>query len=448
MAQQQQQQQQQQQVQYPMNQIHTQTYEQSYPPSLQPQYPPLALQPHQPLTLPFPPQHHPHNPYQYHHQQQQQQSIPPQHPQQPFIPQFSLHPHHSSYPQPHIQAQPQLHHNRPSKRPREPPSEYPASGFEAGEDDPSAKRKKGHEVLFRIVVPSRQIGKVIGKQGSRIQKIREDSKANIKIADAIARYEERVIIISSKNNEDGITDAEKALHQIADLILKEDGNPLEALSVAGAGAMGATSSSIVSVGGIDMAGSLGIIDGITGAHLVANAVRLLIAGSQAGGLIGVSGQNIEKIRNSSGASITVLAPNQLPYCASANESDRLVQISGEVSAVLKAVDEIGCQLRENPAKQVISISPAYNLTTTRAVPHYVDPTAAEYVTLDMVISETMVGGLIGRCGSNISRIRNESGAVIKAIAAADDGRFPQVGLSFTRRQDKFSDPVFLFHMLM
>lgn len=39
--------------------------------------------------------------------------------------------------------------------------------------------------------------------------------------------------------------------------------------------------------------------------------------------------------------------------------------------------------------------------------------AAEYVTLDMVISETMVGGLIGRAGSNISRIRTESGAMIK-----------------------------------
>ena len=57
-----------------------------------------------------------------------------------------------------------------------------------------------------------------------------------------------------------------------------------------------------------------------------NSVRLLIAGSQAGGLIGVSGQNIEKLRNSSGATITVLAPNQLPLCASALESDRLVQV--------------------------------------------------------------------------------------------------------------------------
>lgn len=34
------------------------------------------------------------------------------------------------------------------------------------------------------------------------------------------RYEERVIIISSKDNENSVTDAEKALQQIAALILK------------------------------------------------------------------------------------------------------------------------------------------------------------------------------------------------------------------------------------
>lgn len=61
--------------------------------------------------------------------------------------------------------------------------------------------------------------------------------------------------------------------------------------------------------------------------MAANTIRLLIAGSQAGGLIGMSGQNIEKLRNSSGATITVLAPNQLPLCASAHESDRVVQVA-------------------------------------------------------------------------------------------------------------------------
>jgi predicted PilT family ATPase len=44
----------------------------------------------------------------------------------------------------------------------------------------------GHDILFRILLPSKQMGKVIGKGGCRIEKIRNLTKANIKIADAIA----------------------------------------------------------------------------------------------------------------------------------------------------------------------------------------------------------------------------------------------------------------------
>ncbi|GLT51580.1 hypothetical protein SLA2020_249810 [Shorea laevis] len=255
----------------------------------------------------------------------------------------------------------------------------------AGETEESAPKRqaKAQDVIFRIVVPSRQIGKVIGKGGHRIQKIREDTKATIKIADAIARFEERVIIISSKDNENMVSDAENALQQIANIILTEDD-------------AGGESAGAVSAG-----------------HVAANTMRLLIAGSQAGSLIGMSGQNIEKLRTSSGATIAILAPNQLPLCASAYESDRVVQISGDVPAVLKALKEIGYQLRENPPRQVISISPAYNYSLIRPAQPYMDPTSADYVTFTMMISETMVGGLIGRCGSNISRIRSESGAMIK-----------------------------------
>ncbi|KAG7025337.1 RNA-binding KH domain-containing protein PEPPER [Cucurbita argyrosperma subsp. argyrosperma] len=248
------------------------------------------------------------------------------------------------------------------------------------------RQAKAHDVLFRIVVPSKQIGKVIGKVGCRIQKVREETKATIKIADAVARYEERVIIISSKDKENTVTDAEIALQQIAALILKEDGTSIEELKVG------------------------------TG-HVAANTIRLLIAGSQAGSLIGASGQNIEKLRNSSGASVTILAPNQLPLCASAHESDRVVQISGDVPAVLKALEEIGNQLRVNPPRQVISVSPTYNYNAIHPPQSYMDPTSVNYVTFEMLISETLVGGLIGIGGFNISRIRNESGATIKVALA-------------------------------
>ncbi|KAM1175372.1 hypothetical protein ACFX2I_027793 [Malus domestica] len=260
-------------------------------------------------------------------------------------------------------------HRTSLKRLREDEFSVVLSGQEPQE--PGLKRRaKAQDVLFRIVVPSRQIGKVIGKEGCRIQKIREETKANIKIADAIARHEERVIIISSKDSDDSSSDAEKALQQIAGLILKEDDSGTEAAKV-GAG------------------------------HVAANTIRLLIAGSQAGSLIGMSGQNIEKLRNYSGATITILAPNQLPLCASAHESDRVVQVSGDFPAVLKALQEIGDQLR-----------------TTNL--------AAEYITFEMVISETLVGGLIGRNGSNISRIRNESGAMIKVYGGKGEQKHRQV----------------------
>ncbi|KAK7340403.1 hypothetical protein VNO77_21105 [Canavalia gladiata] len=291
--------------------------------------------------------------------------------------------------------------DNPSSGKRRREDEAPGTGMIA--EQSAAKRAKGQDVIFRIVVPSRQIGKVIGKEGCRIQKIREETKATIKIADAIARHEERVIIISSKDNDEKVTDAEKALEQIANLILKEDDSSLDASKV-------------------------------TAGHVAANTIRLLIAGSQAGGLIGMSGQNIEKLRNSSGATVTVLAPNQLPLCASAHESDRVVQLSGDVPAVMKALEEIGCQLRENPPRQVISISPTYNYAAIRPSQPYLDPTSVDYVTFEMLISETMVGGLIGRCGSNISRIRNESGAMIKVYGGKGEQKHRQIQFGGSAQQ--------------
>lgn len=74
------------------------------------------------------------------------------------------------------------------KRRREGDNEVAGEFKEPAGEEPSPKRRaiSSHDVLFRIVVPSRQIGKVIGKEGYRIKKIREESKATIKIADAIA----------------------------------------------------------------------------------------------------------------------------------------------------------------------------------------------------------------------------------------------------------------------
>lgn len=93
--------------------------------------------------------------------------------------------------------------------------------------------------------------------------------------------------------------------------------------------------------------------------MAANTIRLLIAGSQAGSLIGASGQNIEKLRNSSGASITILAPNQLPLCASAHESDRVVQVSFSALSELRTYIAYYSFLMRNKYYSVSFFLPSY-----------------------------------------------------------------------------------------
>ncbi|KAI3962244.1 hypothetical protein MKX01_030794 [Papaver californicum] len=294
---------------------------------------------------------------------------------------------------------------RSAKRNREQGEEAEEIGGGDSHQSPKRIRRNGSSsstsslndcVVFRIVVPCWQIGRVIGKQGSRISQIRQHTKANIKIADSISRNEDRVIIISSPNEENVISEAEKALYHIASVILKETDEYSEPPRI----------------------GEV---------HLVAKTIRLLIAGSQAGCLIGKSGQNIAKIRNLSGATIMIMAQNQLPICASAHESDRLVQISGEVPEVLKSLELIGCELREKPAVKVISTRPICNSKSNRltqslvshSVPNYsispvaVAPAPRSDMTMEMTILEALAGGFIGKGGSNISRIRNVSGATIK-----------------------------------
>ncbi|KAH9300057.1 hypothetical protein KI387_011640 [Taxus chinensis] len=318
--------------------------------------------------------------------------------------------------------------SRKSKDSRRNTSRKRPSYYEEDEEFRGKRVARARDVVFRIVVPSREIGKVIGKQGAKIKIIREETCANIKIADPIAPLEERVIIISSKDKEnEEKSPAEHALIRIVTAILEESG--------------GSTNTT--------RAGSR---------HVGPNMLRLLIAGSQAGSLIGMSGNTIKGIREDSGASVQIMPQNHLPFCASASETDRLVQISGEVSQVLKALDHIGATLRENPPKEVISMRPTYYLTPGAAnrvtlLPQSVLPgyaiqsgnfsslhskasakaargfsafseasSAFPKVTVEIIISSDVVGGLIGRGGSNISKVRSLSGATVKITGEKDETR--------------------------
>ncbi|KAK1262527.1 KH domain-containing protein [Acorus gramineus] len=169
-------------------------------------------------------------------------------------------------------------------------------------------------------------------------------------------------------------------------------------------------------------------------HLATNTIRILIAGSQAGCLIGKSGQKIEQIRNSSGATITVMSQDQLPSCASAHKSDRLVQVSGDIPNVLEALKRIGDVLRDNPPKKVISIRPNDGFTAPISAPSHLTVPSADHVTSEMFVLEKLVGGLIGRGGHNISKIRSESGATIKVAGSKGSGQQRQIYFSGSSEQ--------------
>lgn len=283
-------------------------------------------------------------------------------------------PSHGSDPEFSDDSPPPAHSRR--KRNRE---EYP--------DRPSKRPTTDRDVLFRLLVPSNRIGKVIGKQGMRIKQLREETGARIKIADPLSKVEERVILISSKDEAlEFQCVAEQALMRVATLVIEPEAESTE---------------STVAVGSYGHEGPF--------------MARLLISGSQAGGVIGKAGATIKEIRETSGANVRVLTREHFPMCASAAKTDRLVQMYGEFPQVQRALELVAAKLRENPSREVVSLDLKPPLVALVG-----NSLGLSKISTDINVSSELVGGLIGKGGSNITRIRRQSGALIK-VSEQEDG---------------------------
>ncbi|KAH7447063.1 hypothetical protein KP509_01G089600 [Ceratopteris richardii] len=276
------------------------------------------------------------------------------------------------------------------------------------------------DIIYRLLVPSSKIGRVIGKQGARIRELRETSGAQIKIADPLSKGEERVITISSKEVEGELfSAAELLLIRVASLVVDEE-----------------VSSLIVPIGPQVQP------------QIALNLIRIVIGRSQAGCLIGKEGSIIKEIREKSGALVRVMPPEQMPFSSSISESDRLVQISGELPQVLEALKLVAKKLRENPPKELVTLKPTYHQQLMRyaqaayrgqynannGLPvlsgglDYQSGVAAATaismlpkVTSEMNIPSALMGGVIGRGGVNITHVRSLSGCTVK-VHNQEDGR--------------------------
>lgn len=164
----------------------------------------------------------------------------------------------------------------PAKRPLDPatdsatPKRRPSSSTTSTS---TATASSSVEILFRILCPADKIGGVIGKGGSIISKIREETRTKIRIEDPVHGSDDRVILINPVDSGDASL-VQAALVRVLERV--EEGKEV-------------------------------------------GVCRLLVGGGQIGCVLGKGGKIVERIRGESGAQIKILGKEQLPQCAAAGD---------------------------------------------------------------------------------------------------------------------------------
>ncbi|KAG8385264.1 hypothetical protein BUALT_Bualt03G0023900 [Buddleja alternifolia] len=161
------------------------------------------------------------------------------------------------------------------------------------------------ELIVKVLCPSNKIGRVIGKGGSSIKSIRQDSGARVEVDDPKTNYKECVItVISTESPDDLKSMAVEAVLLLQGKINDEDD------------------------------------DDVT--------MRLLVPSRVIGCIIGKGGSIINEIRKRTKADIRI-SKGDKPKCA--DENDELVEIFGEVGSVRDALIQIVLRLRDDVLKE-------------------------------------------------------------------------------------------------
>ncbi|EEF34391.1 Poly(rC)-binding protein, putative [Ricinus communis] len=168
--------------------------------------------------------------------------------------------------------------------------------------------------VYRLIVPVAKVGSIIGRKGELIKKMCVETRARIRILDGPPSISDRIVLISGKE------EPEAALSPAMDAVLRVF-KRVSGLSAGEADAMGSA---------------------VAGAAF--SSVKLLVASSQAINLIGKQGSTIKSIQESTAATVRVLAEEEAPSYATSDE--RIVEIHGEASKVLKALEGVIGQLRK------------------------------------------------------------------------------------------------------
>ncbi|KAL3637810.1 hypothetical protein CASFOL_018258 [Castilleja foliolosa] len=177
------------------------------------------------------------------------------------------------------------------------------------------------DIVYRILCQSDKIGSVIGKGGSIVRALRDETQARITVSDSVPGSDERVITILSPSDQRAsrhsrINEAMEPHCAAQDALLKVHNRIVEQ--------------------------ALRFTERGYGDETVVSA-RLLV--SDVGCILGRKGDVIQRLRSETGANIRVLPLDHVAACAMSG--DELVQISGIPAAVKKALYEISTILHWN-----------------------------------------------------------------------------------------------------
>ncbi|XP_024969102.1 KH domain-containing protein HEN4-like isoform X2 [Cynara cardunculus var. scolymus] len=297
-------------------------------------------------------------------------------------------------------------------------------------------------IVFRVLCAASKTGSVIGKGGNKISQIRLDTGAKVRVEETVPGCNERVVVIAGSGIEIGIsTDQSKdadeetketqATEETNDAE-KPDGDSTQKQSVAGEDLQSEKVASSVQkalllvfermVEGEQEEPEMNGGDADPKKENTTIVVRLLVLSTQVGCLLGKSGGVIKQMASESGAQIRILPRDKLPLCASS--SDELVQISGEVNAVRKALQSVSQQLLDHPPRENDSFSANNSGPRDGGSGTFGRfGSLQDMLTYRLICPDEKVGGVIGKGGTIVKALKHETGCDIKVLertAESDD----------------------------
>ncbi|KAF6146283.1 hypothetical protein GIB67_008167 [Kingdonia uniflora] len=179
----------------------------------------------------------------------------------------------------------------------------------------SFTKRPQKEVTFKLLCTNDKIGGVIGKGGTIVRALQNETGATISVGPSVDESDERVITVSAKEN------SELQYSPAQNALLSVFARSVEA----------------------------GIEKGLESGSA---AARLLVPSSQIGCLMGKGGMIVKEMRRTTGAGFHIIGGDQIPKCAL--ESEQVVQITGEFENIQDALFHVTGRLRHEllPVKLV------------------------------------------------------------------------------------------------